>query len=142
VYENLQQLRHASDDIEQWGAPWDRLVFDYAIRVFHVYFTMALAALPIAIVRAGRQNARLWLVIAWALATFIPYALVNTKTPTATLLGWPAVWMLIGWLVSQSLRGDWLSGHRLPPCMKMWRLPNETGWRYSKRRLALVLHCS
>jgi hypothetical protein len=108
-YENLQQLRHASQDVEQWGAPWDRLVFDYAIRVFHVYYPLALATVPIAVMRAGKKDARLWLIIFWTLGTFIPYSLVRTKTPAATLLGWPAAWMLIGWLVSRALHGDWLA---------------------------------
>jgi 4-amino-4-deoxy-L-arabinose transferase-like glycosyltransferase len=109
VYENFEQLRHATDDVEQWGAPWDRLVFDYAIRVFHVYYPLMLASLIVAILRAGRHDARLWIVIAWTLGTFIPHALTETKTPTATLLGWPAGWMLVGWLISRAIRGDWLA---------------------------------
>ena len=55
-YENLQQIRHASQDVEQWGAPWDRLVFDYAIRVFHVYYPLALATVPIAIMRGKERR--------------------------------------------------------------------------------------
>jgi hypothetical protein len=108
VRENFQQLSHVTGDVENWAAPWDRLVFDFAIRIFHVFYPLAIAA-QIALLIRARRNPWLWLIASWFLGVFVPFSLVTSKTMTATLIGWPAVWIAIGWLISRALKGDALA---------------------------------
>ena len=106
VAENLNALRHVNTDIENWAAPWDRLIFDFSIRIYHVYYPATLGALIWAIGLAWkRRDARLWIVIAWGLGVLIPHTLVVSKTMTATLVGWPAMWLLLGWLIRRAFCG-------------------------------------
>src|SRR5205807_840759 len=44
--------------------------------------------------------------ICWAAGVFIPLTLAKTKTPSATLPGWPAVWLIGGALVSRAVRRE------------------------------------
>jgi 4-amino-4-deoxy-L-arabinose transferase-like glycosyltransferase len=110
IYEHLHALRHLSQDIEQYAGPWDRLVFDYWVQVFHVYYPAVLVAAIVVVIRAWRlKDARLWFLVAWAVGVLIPHLVATSKTPTATLIGWPPFWVMFGYLVSQATRGCGMS---------------------------------
>jgi 4-amino-4-deoxy-L-arabinose transferase-like glycosyltransferase len=106
-YENFYTLRHVTESIEDWGGPWDRVMFDFYIRIFRTFYPLALAAMVLVIQRTWRhRETKTWLLIAWSLGVLIPHLLARTKTPSATLIGWPAMWLILGYLISQAIRGD------------------------------------
>ena len=106
-HEYWHALRHLGADIEGWGAPWDRLIFGYALAAFYVFYPTALAASAMLLVRAWQaRDAKLWIVLAWALGVLIPFTLATSKTPSATAIGWPAFYLLIGAMLSRAARGD------------------------------------
>jgi 4-amino-4-deoxy-L-arabinose transferase-like glycosyltransferase len=135
LWENAGILRHLNRDVEGWAAPWDRVIFDYLIRVMHWFYAMWFAGTILLGWRAWRRrDVRLWLLLGWALGVIIPHALATSKTPTATLIGWPAMWLTIGWLIARSLRRDrvalslWLSGVVVPLIFRS-EVPAR-GWGY------------
>jgi hypothetical protein len=111
-YENVQILHHVNQNVENWAAPWDRLAFGYWISIFHVFYPAALAAGIWAIIRAmQKRDLGLWLIIAWTLGVMTPHLLVTSKTMSATLVGWPPAWLLLGYLISRAVRGErWALG--------------------------------
>jgi 4-amino-4-deoxy-L-arabinose transferase len=110
VHENVQILHHLNENIENWAAPWDQLVFYYWISIFHVYYPAIIAAAVIFFVRACQEKKlALWFVVAWAAGVMIPNLLATSKPMCATLIGWPAAWLMFGHLISRSLRGDRLA---------------------------------
>jgi 4-amino-4-deoxy-L-arabinose transferase len=135
LYEQFHALRHLSQDIEQYAGPWDRLVFDYWLQVFHVYYPAVLVAAILVIIRAWRtKDAKLWLLVTWAIGVLIPHLLATSKTPTATLIGWPPMWIMLGYLISQALRGCAMSagawaGSMVLPLILHREIPTG-GWGY------------
>ncbi|WP_428939351.1 ArnT family glycosyltransferase [Fontivita pretiosa] len=110
LYENLHALRHLSSDVEGWAAPWDRLVFDFWIRIFHVYYPAVLVAGIVVMIRAWRLGDwRLGVLAAWGIGVLVPHLLATSKTMTATLIGWPAMWIMLGYLISQAIGGCGMS---------------------------------
>jgi hypothetical protein len=110
MQENVHALRHLSQDIENWAQPWDRVLFDYWINIFYVYYPLVLVAAVIVAIRAFRlRDWRLWFLLAWAIGVLTPHLLATSKTMTATLIGWPAMWLMAGYLVSQAVRGCGMS---------------------------------
>jgi 4-amino-4-deoxy-L-arabinose transferase-like glycosyltransferase len=110
LHEQFHALRHLSQDIEQYAGPWDRLVFDYWVQVFHMYYPAVLVAAIVVIVRAWRlKDPRLWFLAAWAVGVLVPHLLATSKTPTATLIGWPPLWIMLGYLISQATKSCTMS---------------------------------
>jgi 4-amino-4-deoxy-L-arabinose transferase len=111
-HEYLRALLHLTHDVEDWAAPWDRLLFGYALAAFYVFYPGVLVAMILSIARAwGERDTRLWIVIAWALGVFVPFTLATSKTPSATAIGWPAMFLLLGAMISRASRGDaWMLG--------------------------------
>jgi 4-amino-4-deoxy-L-arabinose transferase len=106
-HEYWHALRHLGADVEGWGAPWDRLVFGYALAAFYVLYPAVIVATVLLPARAWRErDAKLWLVLAWALGVLIPFTLATSKTPSATAIGWPACYLLVGAAISRAARGD------------------------------------
>jgi len=120
-YEQLHVLRHLTQDVEGWGAPWDRVVFDYMLRAFGLLYPTLLAAIPLLAWRAWRakepgarsRDGRLVLLLAWFLGAVVPMLLATSKTPSATLLAWPAGLLLLGALFERAARGDF-------PALVLW----------------------
>jgi hypothetical protein len=110
--ESTHALRHMTEDIEQWAGPWHRVIFDYWARVFWLYYPAILAAVVFAIVRAKQLgNGKVILVLLWAGGVLAPNLVAQSKTMTATLIGWPAMWLLLGYMISRAIRGDgWAMG--------------------------------
>jgi 4-amino-4-deoxy-L-arabinose transferase len=101
VAENSMTLAHLRSNVENFAAPWDRLWLDFLIAAHHVFYTPLLLAGAAMIVFAWREkDGRLWILIAWFFGVMIPFTLARSKTPSATLLGWP------GAFVSRAVRGD------------------------------------
>lgn len=106
-HEHALVWMHLHDNVENWGAPWDRVVFDYLIAIYGVFYTPILVA---AVVLAGKALAErhrgLLLIFAWALGVLLPHVFATSKTPSATLLAMPAMFLLLGCLISEACRGD------------------------------------
>jgi 4-amino-4-deoxy-L-arabinose transferase-like glycosyltransferase len=112
AWEQLQVFRHLGTNVEGWAAPWDRLLFDFSLRIYHVFYPAVLVAAVMLLPRAWRErNLNLALLFAWALGVLIPFTLATSKTPTATLIGWPPFLLLLGAMIDRALRGDaWCLG--------------------------------
>lgn len=58
---------HLHSPIEVWGAPWDRVVFDYLIWLYHVLYTPVLFAAFALLGKAfTKRQMSLWIIYAWA----------------------------------------------------------------------------
>ena len=97
---------HLGTGVENWGGPWDRVIFDYLITLYHVFYTPVLVAALALLGRAvARRQASLWFTYAWVLGVLAPHVVAATKTPTATLIVMPASFLLLGHLISEALEG-------------------------------------
>lgn len=106
-HEHTYVWRHLNTDIEAWGAPWDRLLFDYSVHLYNVFYTpLLVAALALLWPMIARRSFALWLIYAWALGVLIPHILATTKTPSATVMGMPPFFLLLGYLISKAWRRD------------------------------------
>jgi 4-amino-4-deoxy-L-arabinose transferase len=107
VWEQLQIFRHLDQNVEGWAAPWDRLVFDYSLRIYHVFYPAVIAASIVLIPRAWREKSfKLALIYAWGFGVLLPHVLATSKTPTATLIGWPPFLMLLAAMIVRAIDGD------------------------------------
>ena len=105
LYEQGHVFQHLYRDVEDFRAPWDRLLADYLLRGFAEWYVLVIVALFAVTVDAIRsRDARRFVVAAWAWGVLIPHLLATSKTPTATLIGWPAGWLAVGVLMSDALR--------------------------------------
>jgi len=146
-YDNLLLWQHFNRNVEHWAAPWDRVIFTYWIEVFHVYYPAVLAAAAVLTIRAARHRQMgLWLVLAWAAGVTLPNLLVVSKTMTASLLGWPAMWLLLGYLIWLALCGDawalgtWLAAMLLAAIfLNRASIPQE-GWGYDPHGSIMLQH--
>jgi 4-amino-4-deoxy-L-arabinose transferase-like glycosyltransferase len=106
-HEHAAVFRHLYSNVEGWGAPWDRVLYDYLIAIYGVFYTPVIMAL-IALVGkavAGRHMG-LWLGYAWVGGVVGPHVWATTKTPSATIIAVPACFMMFGYLVSCASRGE------------------------------------
>ena len=108
--ENLRILHHLNENVENWAAPWDQVVFNYWISVFHVFYVAVIVAVAVTLLDALQtKSLNLLFVLAWAAGVMTPHLLATSKTMTATLVGWPAAWIMLGYLVSSAVKGDRLA---------------------------------
>jgi 4-amino-4-deoxy-L-arabinose transferase-like glycosyltransferase len=143
-HENFHALRHLTQDVEGWAGPWDRVLFDYWISIFHVYYPLVIVATIVVAIRCVRlKDWRLLFLLAWGLGVLVPHLIATSKTMTATLIGWPAMWLMVGYLVSQALHGcgmsagAWAAAILLPLMLvKSDDIP-ASGWGYPQSSLAL-----
>ncbi|WP_020474414.1 ArnT family glycosyltransferase [Zavarzinella formosa] len=105
-HEHGEVWRHLYANVEAWGAPWDRLVFDYLPAMYGGFYAPILVS---AIILAGKafseRHTGLWLVYAWGLGVILPHLFATTKTPSMTMTAVPALFMLLGALIAEALRG-------------------------------------
>jgi 4-amino-4-deoxy-L-arabinose transferase-like glycosyltransferase len=110
AHENLQILHHLNENVENWAAPWDQVVFYYWISIFHVYYPTIIASAAIFLFHAWREKRfNSMLILVWAAGVIIPNLLATSKPMSATLIGWPAAWLMFGDLISRALAGDIIS---------------------------------
>jgi hypothetical protein len=106
-HEHAQIWRHLHTNVENWAAPWDRVAFDYLIAMYGVFYTPILMAVVALVGKAvAHRHAGLCLVYAWALGVLLPHLFATTKTPSATLIGMPALLLLLGYLIAEAWRGE------------------------------------
>ncbi len=99
--------KHLGTNIEGWSAPWDRVVFDYLIAIYGVFYTPMLVAGIIFVGRAfAQRHTGLWLMYAWGIGVVLPHLFAMTKTPSATVLALPPLLLLLGYLISEAWRGE------------------------------------
>ncbi len=109
-HEHGYVFTHVGQGVENWGGPWDRLYFDHLIGLYHGFYTPVLAAglVMIGPMVAGRRLP-LWFVYAWLVGVLAPHTLAATKTPSATLIGLPAGFLLLARLIVDGWQGrSWL----------------------------------
>ncbi len=154
VWAPLQIFRHLDHNVEGWAAPWDRLVFDYSLRIYHVFYPAVLAAGIVLAPRAWRErNFNLAIIYAWGLGVLIPHVLATSKTPTATLIGWPPFLMLLAALIVRAIDGDvyclgaWAGAtvaavvYRAGISAKGWGYPDVPGFaRIMRQNIWVVWH--
>ncbi len=105
LHEHGYVFTHLNSDVEGWGAPWGRVVSDFLIGIYHVFYTPVLTAVVVSSIQAVRQRkTAIWLPLAWWLGVLIPHLLARTKTPSATLIALPAAYLLLGRLIVEVLR--------------------------------------
>jgi 4-amino-4-deoxy-L-arabinose transferase-like glycosyltransferase len=106
-HEHAQVWRHLHANVENWAAPWDRLVFDYLIAIYGVFYTPVLVATIVLLGKAATGwHSGLWLTYAWGLGGVLPHLFAVTKTPSATVIAVPAFLLLAGHLISEAWRGE------------------------------------
>jgi 4-amino-4-deoxy-L-arabinose transferase-like glycosyltransferase len=107
AHEHAQVWRHLYDNVEDWAAPWDRVVFDYLVAIHGVFYTPILMAMIALIGKTlTRRHVGLWLLYAWSLGVVVPHLCATTKTPSATLIAMPAMLLLLGHLIAEASRGE------------------------------------
>ncbi len=107
LYENVQILSHLTTNVETFAAPWDRLIFDYFPNTFRFLFPATIAALILLLPETIRtRNPRLILLYAWFLGVLIPHLLATSKTPSATLIGWPPLLLILAEMMTRAFRRD------------------------------------
>ncbi|MEA2734964.1 MAG: hypothetical protein QOE14_1415 [Humisphaera sp.] len=134
-WEQLQVFRHLTHNVEQWAAPWDRLIFDFSLRIYLWFYPAVLVAAVLLFRAAWREkNLALWLLLAWGLGVLIPHTLATSKTPTATLIGWPPFLLLLGVMIVRAVDGDaWCLGGWLAATLLAAFAPGaiaQQGWGY------------
>ncbi len=106
-HEHAQVWRHLHANVEGWAAPWDRLVFDYLVAIYGVFYTPMLVASVVLVGKAvRRRHAGLWLTYAWGLGVVLPHVFAVSKTPSATVIALPAFFLLAAHLISEAWRGE------------------------------------
>lgn len=109
--QTLGILHHLDRDVEGWAGPWDRLMVDYGWRVFHLFYPLVLVAVALGVADGIRKRDRSMLfTLAWLLLVLLPNLLATSKPMTATLVGWPAVWLIVARLFERAWRADWSAG--------------------------------
>jgi 4-amino-4-deoxy-L-arabinose transferase-like glycosyltransferase len=99
--------KHLTTGIASWGAPWTRVVFDYLIAIYGVFYTPILVAgIVFAVPALAKRNTGLSLAYAWGLGVIVPHLFATTKTPSATLLAMPPLLLLLGYLITQAWQGE------------------------------------
>jgi 4-amino-4-deoxy-L-arabinose transferase-like glycosyltransferase len=106
-HEHAQVWKHLNSNVENWAAPWDRVAFDYLIAIYGVFYTPILVAAVVLVGKAvGRRHTGLWLMYGWGLGVLLPHLFAVSKTPSATVIGMPALLLLLGYLVAEAWRGE------------------------------------
>ena len=105
-HEHGYVFTHLGQGVENWGGPWDRLVFDYLITLYNAFYTPLIAAgVALLGTAMARRRLPLWFLYAWLFGVLAPHAISATKTPSATLIAMPAGFLLIGHLIAEGWRG-------------------------------------
>ena len=134
-FEQFQVFRHLTHNVEQWAGPWDRVIFDFLLRIYNRFYPAVIVATVLMFRAAWRErNSNLGVLLVWALGVLIPFTLATSKTPSATLMSWPAFYLLLAAMIVRAIDGDAL-------CLGGWvasvvlaflaagKIPSQ-GWGY------------
>ena len=135
AHEQLQVFFHLTHNVEQWAAPWDRLVFDFSLQIYLWFYPAVIVATVLLLRAAWREKSlALWLLLAWGLGVLVPHTLATSKTMTATLIGWPPFLLLLGVMIVRAIDGDaWCLGGWLAATVLAAVVPGNIprqGWGY------------
>ena len=105
--EHLYTWLHLTTDIENWGAPWHKVLLVYGPILYGIfYLPMSITVLVLLWKLFSEESIGLTLTYAWGFGVLIPHLLAATKTPSATLIGIPAFLLIFGEAVYRCL--SWL----------------------------------
>ena len=109
--ENLQILHHLNENVENWAAPpgtsWSSIIGSASSMS-----SIPPSSPPPRFSSSAHARKNGWprgLILARAAAVSVPHLLATSKPMTATLIGWPAAWLMFGNLISRAVRGDRLA---------------------------------
>jgi 4-amino-4-deoxy-L-arabinose transferase-like glycosyltransferase len=106
-FEQAQVFRHLGANVESFAAPWDRLVFDFLLSVYQALYPAVIVATVVLIPRLVRtRDVGLLLTYAWGFGVLVPHMLATSKTPSATLIGWPAFLLVLSGMIVRGIDGD------------------------------------
>ncbi len=101
---NRVTFSHFTENLQGWGAPWYQ-VFIYNMHLFSSLTLPTLIATFYFLPRLFRQkDVGICLLYAWGLGVFPPFLIAISKIPTATLMGAPALLLLLGRFVEDTTR--------------------------------------
>lgn len=99
---NRVTFSHFTEDVQGWGAPWYK-VFIYNMHIFSSLTLLTLIATFYSLPRLFRgKDIGICLLYAWGLGVFPPFLIAISKIPTATLMGTPALLLLLGRLIEDT----------------------------------------
>lgn len=106
LHELFHAGRHLDTDVEGWGAPWDRLLFDYLVHLHFVFYAPGVVAVCLFLRKAAAsRHTGLWLTLVWLVGVMVPHLLAESKTPSATVIAMPPFFLLLGHLIAKAFRG-------------------------------------
>jgi 4-amino-4-deoxy-L-arabinose transferase-like glycosyltransferase len=91
-------FKHLNTEVELWGGPWDRVVFDYWPRLVFPWFVVVGGAMVFAVSKLGKES-NLKVLVLWLVVVAMPHVLASTKTPSATVTLVPAMLLLVAWFI-------------------------------------------
>ncbi len=110
LWEHKRVIDHLNTNVENWGASWDRPLFEY-MPLFYPFFYAALFAvvLCLIVIMLKRWELPELFILAWGIGVIVPHTLAETKTPSATMIAVPALLICIAAVISRAWqRKDWL----------------------------------
>ena len=110
IWEHKRVFDHLNTNIENWGASWDRPLFEY-MPLFYPFFYAALFAVVLCLLVILLKRWRLpeLFVLAWAIGVIVPHTFAQTKTPSATMIAVPPLLICLAAVISRAWkRRDWL----------------------------------
>ena len=110
LWEHKRILDHLNTNVENFGASWDRPLFDYMPMFYPLFYVVLIAAvLCLIVIMFKRWNLTELFVLAWGIGVIIPHILTQTKTPSATMISVPPLLICLAAVISRSWRrGDWI----------------------------------
>jgi hypothetical protein len=110
LWEHKRVLDHLNTDVENWGASWDRPLFDYMPLFYPVFYAVLIAAvLCLLVVLFRRWHFAELFVLAWGIGVIVPHTVAQTKTPSATLIAVPPLLICLAAVISRAWqRRDWV----------------------------------
>ncbi len=110
LWEHKRVLDHLNTDVENWGATWDRPLFDYMPLFYPAFYAAVIAAvLCLIVVLFKRRKLPEFFVLAWGIGVIVPHTLAETKTPSATMIALPPLLICLAAVISRAWqRKDWL----------------------------------
>lgn len=102
IISNRVTFSHFTEDIQGWGAPWYQ-VFLYTRDILNLLTLPTVIALCCTLPRLFRErNIYLCLLYAWGFGVFPPFLVATTKIPCATLIGAPALLLILGDFIART----------------------------------------
>ena len=97
-------FKHLTENVENWGAPWYKTLI-YTAEILNSFLVPVILAVCLSVRQlVRRKQFGLWLLYAWGFGVLTPFLLAVTKTPSATLIGMPAFFLIFGDFAARTTR--------------------------------------